>query len=146
MAGTVAMEGSRTLLQCIYVSTAFHPMSDSELVSLLETSRRTNVEAGISGVLIYCDGCFLQVIEGPAEVVDSLFESISKDRRHHSVTQLVYEEVSKRAFSQLDMGFVKATSDDLHVISGFDGMSSLADLDGGQAKILLDRFRTARVA
>ena len=56
------------MLQMIYTSAATKPISPKELQELLVISRRNNIRDGITGMLLFEDGTFLQVLEGEEEV------------------------------------------------------------------------------
>jgi hypothetical protein len=91
--------------QCLYVSSSAGRISDSDVAKILERARRNNERDGITGMLLYCDGNFLQLIEGEDEVVEATFRRIERDRRHSDVTILFDEKVPKRAFADWSMGF-----------------------------------------
>jgi len=77
-----------------------------QIKSILASSSTNNVELGITGALLYSGGYFCQVIEGEAEHIEVLFESIQLDSRHAEVTVLNFEKVSERSFSEWSMAFV----------------------------------------
>lgn len=53
----------------------------------------------ITGFLSYVDGRFRQVIEGEPESVAIISASILADKRHHTISLSVFEEVDERMFS-----------------------------------------------
>lgn len=87
-----------------YWSRATNPMGDEELLELLRKSRRNNALRGVTGLLLYRNQCFLQVLEGPESVVESLIKTIEADPRHHSIRTLC-REVGPRQFGAWQMGF-----------------------------------------
>ncbi len=89
----------------IYFSVATRPFTPEELVDLLEVSRKNNTAAKITGMLLYKDEKFMQLLEGEEGAVARVFEKISRDRRHRSVTVLLEGEAPERAFSVWSMGF-----------------------------------------
>ena len=89
----------------IYVSSASFPMSSDDLLFLLEQSREKNRRLGITGMLVYKDGCFIQMLEGDKQVVSELFETIKKDRRHKDVTKVITGDIQQRNFENWSMGF-----------------------------------------
>jgi len=91
----------------IYVSSATRLFSDEELVDLLEKARRNNESLGITGMLLYKDGNFMQMLEGPRENVLALMEKIKNDPRHSGVLVMIQEETTKREFDDWAMGFRK---------------------------------------
>src|SRR4028118_510447 len=66
----------------VYVSSATRPFSGEDLHILLETCRKNNAELGVTGMLLYKDGNFMQVLEGDEGAVRGLYERIAADPRH----------------------------------------------------------------
>jgi hypothetical protein len=83
------------MIQASYLSRATEPMSAEQLLSLLLQSRLNNAARGITGMLLYGNQTFLQVIEGEAGVVDALVERIGTDMRHSGVKILGRKSVPK---------------------------------------------------
>ena len=50
--------------QIIYISSAAKKMDDDDLLDILKTSRENNKKNDISGMLLYDNGSFIQVLEG----------------------------------------------------------------------------------
>ena len=94
--------------------------------SILEASQRNNGRAGVTGALMFNAGCFAQVLEGPREAVEEVFERIQQDERHGDVSLLAFDRTQRRAFENWSMGFVGASVDDaarygaIGAGSGFD--------------------------
>jgi hypothetical protein len=93
------------LVRLLYCSRAVDP-SVAAVEAILAQSRHHNPVCGITGILCYGDGVFLQCIEGGRLQVSDLFGSIQKDPRHKDVALLHYEEISERRFSGWSMGQV----------------------------------------
>jgi len=93
------------LLSILYVSSATRLMTDDELESLLQVSRRHNAAYDISGLLLYGDGSFMQLLEGPAAAVSEVYERIRRDARHHMVTTLLEERGLPREFADWAMAY-----------------------------------------
>jgi hypothetical protein len=98
-----------SLIQLAYVSLESHALSEQDLVDLLRQARKFNAANGITGMLLYKDGMFLQVLEGDPLVVSRLYDSIRKDTRHKGITRLYAEWVSERQFGYWSMGFQNLT-------------------------------------
>lgn len=94
------------LVRLLYVSRAVEKDCAKSMESILETSRAHNMNHGITGVLCYGGGIFLQAIEGGREAVNTLYSHIVFDRRHADVALLHYEEISERRFGGWTMGTV----------------------------------------
>lgn len=89
----------------IYLSSATELLSDEEINSLLKTSRENNKKNNITGLLLYCDGNFLQVLEGENDAIDSIFSVISNDSRHKNIIVVANEYIEKRSFDEWKMGY-----------------------------------------
>ncbi len=89
-----------------YVSSAKKMLERESLVSLLDGSRVRNLQYGITGMLLYKSGCFIQTIEGPHEPLRRLFHNISNDNTHHQLITLLDEPIEAREFDQWHMGFI----------------------------------------
>lgn len=88
-----------------YFSTATQLFTETDLTELLAISKRNNSALGVTGILLFIEGCFLQVLEGEKEVVKSIFEKVEKDRRHDDVFTLFEGEKVERSFEKWSMGF-----------------------------------------
>jgi hypothetical protein len=90
----------------MYASHAVGETTPFILMDILATARRINKQLGITGVLLFSQGWWLQILEGEFKNVTSLFfDHIQKDARHQMVTPLVMEYHDHRRFSNWDMGF-----------------------------------------
>jgi len=103
----------------VYTSLATNPFSEAELVRLLEKSRTSNKEQAVSGMLLYLQGKFIQVLEGEGEQVLALYERIRLDTRHRKVTTVVEGESPNRIFQNWSMGFKHLTQTEFYQQSGF---------------------------
>ncbi|MGB8166287.1 MAG: BLUF domain-containing protein [Chthoniobacteraceae bacterium] len=99
-------ESPEEIFQLSYASAAPRPFLRAELRELLGKARENNARIGITGLLLYHEQSFLQVIEGPEETVRSLYARISRDPRHDRVLLLMQRHHSGRSFAQWRMGFV----------------------------------------
>lgn len=93
------------LVRLLYCSRAVDT-SPGAVDAILAQSRHHNPVSGITGILCYGDGVFLQCIEGGRLQVSELYGSIQKDARHKDVALLHYEEIAERRFSGWSMGQV----------------------------------------
>lgn len=134
------------LLHCIYTSTGNTDLPSAELAELLRRARLRNESLGITGMLLYSNGSFMQVLEGEEAVVDAMYARISTDQRHHHVTLIIREPIQKRTFGDWSMGFFEAAPDEIADIDGFSFVSaaSFGKLDRGRAKKLLQAFSEGR--
>lgn len=93
------------VFQLGYVSTATAPVDRSALADILAAARRRNVVEHVTGVLLYRDGRFLQLLEGPVPSVDGVYASIMEDPRHTDIHCVWTAHAAQRSFSQWTMGF-----------------------------------------
>lgn len=93
------------MIRVVYVSFATVPFSDASLDELLNKSRDNNRRDGITGMLLYRDGDFLQILEGEASAVNETYQRIAKDNRHGRVLVLDESDISQRDFGDWSMGF-----------------------------------------
>ncbi|MFZ2739515.1 MAG: BLUF domain-containing protein [Burkholderiaceae bacterium] len=93
------------LVRLLYASRAIDP-SPEAIEAILTQSRQHNPASGITGILCYGGGIFLQAIEGGRKPVSDLFGQIQSDPRHQDVVLLHYEEISERRFGGWTMGQV----------------------------------------
>ena len=114
----------------VYVSQAVKPFDSSELAKLLEHSQAKNLEAGVTGLLIYrfnpeySRGNFVQALEGPEAAIDDVWQRISNDRRHHTILVVEEGDIDTRMFSDWSMGFRNVDADDLKNVEGFSDLGS----------------------
>lgn len=93
------------LVRLLYASRAIDT-SPEAINAILTQSRLHNPESGITGILCYGGGIFLQAIEGGRMSISALYGHIQKDVRHADVVLLHYEEISERRFGGWTMGQV----------------------------------------
>ncbi|NND37992.1 MAG: BLUF domain-containing protein, partial [Pseudomonadales bacterium] len=89
----------------IYVSRACKPLSGADLLDLLKVSRRRNGRLLLTGLLLYADGRFMQVLEGKEQSVREVYDSILADSRHTDIQTLRLQEKEKRHFPDWTMAF-----------------------------------------
>ena len=107
------------LFQIVYTSTASEAFSRADLMELLKGSVRRNAQAGITGLLLYYDGTFMQTLEGEEAVVVALFAKIRRDPRHHHVIPLIHGPIARRDFSSSAMAFRDLNSPELQNLPGY---------------------------
>ncbi len=96
------------LVRLLYASRAVD-CSDAAIDAILSQSRQSNPTCGITGILCYGGGIFLQAIEGGRMAVSELYGHIQRDKRHKDVVLLHYEEISERRFGGWTMGQVNTS-------------------------------------
>jgi hypothetical protein len=99
------------MLQMLYVSGASTQMSAGNVQEILATSRRNNLRDGITGMLLWADGVFIQILEGEAETVRAVFRRIERDDRHRNIMVVLEQTADDRLFTQWSMGFKRLDAD-----------------------------------
>jgi hypothetical protein len=94
----------------IYMSTSAYLFSDDELKQILRKSQANNAVNDLTGMLLYSEGSFVQVLEGQTEEVDCTYSKIQKDPRHKNIIKLTEGPLKQRIFPNFTMGF-KVVSD-----------------------------------
>jgi hypothetical protein len=103
----------------IYMSSAYKLLSDEELLDILTDSRKNNAAKNLTGMLLYGEGAFVQVLEGDAEAVDLTFKRIQLDYRHRNIITIISGEIEQRNFPEWSMGFKTVNADVLRQFEGF---------------------------
>lgn len=90
------------LLQMIYASQPFG-FDEAMLAGILLDARRGNTRNNVTGALIVRGDLYLQLLEGPPEMVEAAYERINRDDRHTNMRQLVHRMVEERMFPNWSM-------------------------------------------
>lgn len=117
------------LTSLVYTSTAIAPFRESALSHLLGECRALNGDRDVTGMLLYRNERFIQILEGPRETVRALAKRIARDPRHRDMRILLDEPIDARRFAEWTMGY-RSLNDHLDdAPAGF--RDSFADLDDG---------------
>jgi len=94
------------LVRLMYASRAADATDPETLAAILRQSKANNGSTGITGLLCFSGGIFLQVLEGGRSAVSALYNRIAADPRHRDVVLLSYTEIGERRFAGWSMGQV----------------------------------------
>jgi nitrogen-specific signal transduction histidine kinase/CheY-like chemotaxis protein len=116
---------SQPIFCLVYASRATDNFSEIDLIDILKLARRENEKAGITGVLIYHNSYFLQMLEGEFTTLNTLFhEHICKDTRHNNIVTLFQEFKPKRDFPNWNMGFYDGVeTTELNLLKGYTNLN-----------------------
>ena len=135
--------------QLIYVSGGTVHFGEDDLNALLLKARANNTALDVTGVLLYSEGTFFQVLEGEQNTVEELYEKISLDDRHDKVLMLAKRKIAERNFGEWRMGFV--SDEAMRNLPGFvdffaNGGFSFLDLTGDSKRVrqIMDGFKQGR--
>jgi len=135
---------SETLFQLVYRSTETRAMTEADLRALLKNAREKNDRLGVTGLLLYAQGRFLQVLEGPESAVRRLYDTIEADPRHTGTEVLLTTRVAERTFPDWNMGLERPGAFvNLEGLSSFLQSGELPSAAEPMTDVLeaLDRFR-----
>ena len=93
------------MIHLIYISSATRELGEGDLAELLKQSRARNKKQNVTGMLLYRDGAFLQVLEGEEKDVDEIYSSICLDRRNAGNYLIERKVIKERNFPDWSMGF-----------------------------------------
>lgn len=128
----------------VYISTAVKLLNEDELRNILIVSRKKNTERNLSGLLLYVEGVFIQLLEGEKLEVELAYKSIEIDRRHKNLIILANGEYPDRLFPDWSMGYSVANKQILEQMKGYvdpmqPGLLDACD-DNNPALIILKTF------
>jgi hypothetical protein len=106
------------VIRLSYVSSADAEMSSSELLKLLQQCIKNNPPLGVTGMLLYGNGTFLQTIEGDDAIIDELVKKIAKDPRHTRLKFISRKQIERRQYPEWSMGFKRISDQELGQIAG----------------------------
>ncbi|WP_423819546.1 BLUF domain-containing protein [Salinimicrobium sp. TIG7-5_MAKvit] len=89
-----------------YVSTVASGISKNEIENLLKLTSSNNNQVKITGILLYSNGNFFQVLEGEKTMVTDLFEKIQQDKRHYNLIPIFKKEIEGQKFDTYENLFL----------------------------------------
>ncbi len=107
------------LYRIIYLSSGLKDLTSSDVKEILVKAKENNRDKNITGVLLYLDKNFIQVLEGEKEDIIKLYQKISLDYRHKNIIKVIEGNIDYRQFDKWDMGFIEIDSDDLKNLSEY---------------------------
>ena len=110
-----------------YFSTAIKPLNDKQLEAMLKKTRKTNSELGLTGMLIYIEGTFIQMIEGDKDTVEKVYKKISLDNRHKQLIKVISGIWVSAKFDGWSMGFYSMKPEESQKITGYKDLSKFYD-------------------
>lgn len=98
--------------QIVYISSSRTADTGPVAESILAKARIKNAALGLSGVLLFSEGAFFQVLEGERDVVEAMFRRIALDDSHSQLITMHKADIAERAFADWSMGGFHLASDD----------------------------------
>ena len=93
------------IVHLVYFSEAADDLSYTDIQEILEVSRKNNEKHEITGLLMYRDDHFIQVLEGTEKAVRETLERIKHDDRNYKVKVIVEGDLKNRLFAEWSMAF-----------------------------------------
>ena len=113
------MKSEEALFYMVYASTAVGSWSDTELEELLVQARRDNERLGVTGMLLYSEGSFIQFLEGEKKTVMMMYDKILKDPRHRNAIKLWKAPFHREIFRIGLWGFERSANLIVIKLSGY---------------------------
>jgi len=134
------------LKQLFYVSnTSFSFKGQEDIDKILQKACSHNNNTGITGILLYHSGIFLQLLEGEENEVKKLYAKIFGDPRHNNVTLLFEIESKERIFNNWGMAYREVNGFDIDMVNKLLSWSRLIqrapDIDKELILQMLEEFR-----
>ena len=107
------------MIHLICISSATSWPSETDLVELLQQLRARNQKQNITGMLIYDNAIYVQVLEGDADIVHEVYQLICKDPRNNGVVKLLEDHIEERDFPDWSMGFKRLEYNPAEALPGF---------------------------
>ena len=89
----------------VYISNAVKLFKEGHLDKLFYQSVQNNTLKNITGILLYNEGTFIQILEGEEQTLNNLFMTIHTDRRHNNITKILDRRIGERLFKKYRTGF-----------------------------------------
>jgi hypothetical protein len=96
-------------VQLIYVSRAA-ALGESARCHLLKQARTDNARRQLTGMLISVRDLYIQALEGEAGMVEAVFHTIARDKRHSQITRLLARPIPERLFPAWRLGYWETSS------------------------------------
>jgi hypothetical protein len=139
-----------SLVSLIYVSSARAELGPEELNRILESAVRHNTAQDVTGMLLYLNGSFMQVLEGEESAIDETYSRVRQDPRHIGVLQIDRARTKARSFDQWSMGFKHLKASDVDELPAYtpffkDGFNAAAiGAKNGAALDILMKFASSQ--
>lgn len=132
------------MYRLLYISYASPLMNNQELENILQKSRANNKKDEVSGMLLYHEGVFIQLLEGPEDSVKKIFSKITLDARHENLFTLMASSGGGRLFKGCPMGYKELDTNDIKIISQlvpWEQIKKGRDLVTIEGHLFLDLFK-----
>ena len=126
----------------VYISTAYKLLNQDELLDILTISRKNNQQRDLTGILLYGEGTFIQVLEGEEETLKQTYKDIEADDRHKNVIKMTEGESEERNFKDWAMGFKAINAAELSEFQGYTNPQSRGFLQDDNSNSIINMIKT----
>ncbi|WP_295767058.1 BLUF domain-containing protein [uncultured Mucilaginibacter sp.] len=126
----------------VYISTADHLMNQDELLDILEASRKNNKKNNLTGMLLYGEGVFIQMLEGEPSQLAETYKAIEHDFRHKNIIKMTEGEMEQRHFPEWRMGFKAANADELAQFDAYIDPRQPGFLSSEKSNAIINMMKT----
>ena len=91
------------LSHLIYVSNRKADCTEKEIENILSSCKKNNPPMNITGVLLYSDRKFIQLVEGDSRTIMDLYNKIKLDSRHEKARMISYGPIKEKSFPSWHM-------------------------------------------
>ena len=139
------------MIQVSYISKATQSMSQDDLEEILRASRENNRRLGITGMLLYGNNTFVQILEGEEKGVNALIDKIKRDPRHADFHVLKKKTIDRREFADWSMDFKRVSGEDFHAVKGLEQLvekdfnTTFLESHASIVESLMEHFRKDRL-
>lgn len=95
------------LAHLLYTSKQTGTIAETDLQDILTVARHRNEAEGVTGMLLADDTSFLQLLEGDRKAIQRVYDSITRDSRHHDLHVLMEDDLADRMFPNWSMGYAR---------------------------------------
>ena len=124
----------------IYLSTAARPIRPADLEAVLTHAHRNNERDGITGLLMFHDGSFMQFLEGERAAVEACAGRIARNPMHRQMTRVFAGQADRRLFGEWSMAFARPSTilPDTPGVRAFDAVKALLpDVEQGDRRVAI---------
>lgn len=104
------------LFRLIYFSSAQPDISNQNIEEIVDVSRKNNEKLNISGMLLFINNKFIQVLEGSKKDVAEIFDKIKSDNRHTDIQVILKGYTNERSFPNWSMGLKIVSEEDFNAL------------------------------
>lgn len=104
------------LAYLIYKSIPTTSLTEKDLLEIAEQSKLNNVDNGLTGLLVYGNNEFVQIIEGDEDAIETLYKKLLTDTRHNNIRLVRRDGLERRYFPSWSMGFRSVSNKEMQLI------------------------------